>query len=242
MVWAGGAGGFASDAAAMTRETALLGEILRFMEVLWEAAPGAARAAHAMSSAGGLFEGVTQVGADTPPAPRRAYGEGKLAQEEMLGALDPSVDARLYRPSSVYGFAGSARVGLVTALIGDALSGRTTRIVGNPSTLRDYVAAGDIGRFVAARLRAPGPRPARPYLLARGRSASMVEVIGHVEAALGLRLRLRYDPRPSNALDMSFRPSALPPGWAQRDLRTGVALTAMRMREHRAGLADPAHA
>ena len=71
------------------------------------------------------------------------------------------------------------------------------------------------------------------YLLAQGRPAAMSEVIARVEHVLNVRLSLQFDPAPGNARNMSFRPSALPEGWRQIDLATGIALVAQRLRlEH----------
>ncbi len=232
VVWTGGRSGFGSSVSEMDEEAALLQEVLDLADALRRAAPEATHAIHLASSAGGLFEGQRFCDARTEPAPMRPYGEGKLRQEEMTLARGAEAGVHVYRPSSVYGPPRSGRVGLVTALIGNALRGATTRIVGSASTLRDYVHADDVGRFIAGRVMAgQGPDPDRsPFLLARGRSATMTEVIAHVEGALDARLRLQFAAMPENARDMSFRPSALPAGWPQIDLATGIARIAGEMR------------
>jgi UDP-glucose 4-epimerase len=216
----------------MARETGLLAEVLDLSGALRTRAPDARHAVHLLSSAGGLFEGQTFCDAASLPAPLRPYGAGKLRQEALARALAPGTRVEIYRPSSVYGVSRSGRVGLVTALIGNALRGATTRIVGHAGTLRDYVHAEDVGRFLAARVAAAeAPGPPAIHLLARGRPAAMTEVIAHVERALDARLRLQFDPAPGNARDMSFRPSALPAGWSQVDLGTGIAQVARRLRQ-----------
>ena len=219
----------------MAREASLLEEVLDLAEMAGRRAPRARRAVHLVSSAGGLFEGQLFCDAESAPAPLRPYGEGKLRQEALARACGGAARVHVYRPSSVYGASPSGRVGLVTALIGDALRGRTTRIVGRPDTLRDYVHAGDVGRFIARAVMGAEPGAGcETHLLAQGRPAAMSEVIAHVERVLGLCPSLRFDPAPGNARHMSFRRSALPAGWRQVDLATGIALVAHQLRQDHA--------
>lgn len=229
VVWAGGVNGFGSSDADMAVETGLFSEVLEFFFALGQAIPQARRGVHMLSSAGGLFEGKRLCDAQTEPDPQRPYGHAKLEQEQLTRARAGEAACHIYRPSSVYGYANSARTGLITALISNALKGRTSQIFGKADTLRDYVFAGDIGRFVAQKLLEPSETGEATYLLAKGRPATMYEVISTVEQIMQTRLLLQFDPRPSNALDICFLPSALPRGWAQRDLATGIADVAMRL-------------
>ena len=62
----------------------------------------------------------------------------------------PHTQRLIYRPSSVYGFAGpGTRFGLVAALIHNSIRHRTSRIFGNPHTIRDYVLNADVGNSSA---------------------------------------------------------------------------------------------
>lgn len=239
VVWTGGRSGFGSGPEDMARETSLVEEVLDLADATRGRAPASRHAIHLMSSAGGLFEGQTFCDARSTPAPRRPYGEGKLNQECLARARGGEARIHVFRPSSVYGVSPSGRVGLITALIGNALRGATTKIMGRPSTLRDYVHAGDVGRFVARKVMntgagADGATGCGTYLLAQGRPAAMSEVIARVEHVLNLRLGLQFDPDPGNARNMSFRSSALPDGWRQIDLATGIALVAQRLRQDHA--------
>jgi nucleoside-diphosphate-sugar epimerase len=232
VIWAGGRSGFGSTVEDMATETALVAEVLDLAWRLRDAHPDATLDIHLLSSAGGLFEGMTHCDLDTPPRALRPYGEGKLAQEALLHVADGAARRRIYRPSSVYGYWPGARFGLISALVGNALAGRVTRIVGNLGTVRDYVLAEDIGRFIAGRIQsAAGPAEAT-HLLANGRPTSMFEAIALVERVMNARLLLQFDPHPSNALNMSFLPSALPVGWCPTALPVGVDLVAARMRRH----------
>ncbi|WP_347268290.1 NAD-dependent epimerase/dehydratase family protein [Paracoccus sp. (in: a-proteobacteria)] len=221
LVWAGGSSGFASSLPEMRQETALLAELLHMAQALRR---DRRVDVHMLSSAGGLFEGQTHCGRDSRPAPLRPYGQGKLMQEELLRRAVGLDRRHVYRPSSVYGITRSKRVGLVAALIANALQGRMTRIFGNPNTLRDYVLADDIGQFMARRIMDPDPGPdTGPLLLASGRPASVFEVIERIHERLDRPLMLQFDPHPSNSQDMSFLPSALPTDWRATALGSGIA-------------------
>jgi nucleoside-diphosphate-sugar epimerase len=230
LIWAGGRSGFGSSVDDMQTEEAIFAQILAFGATLEARAPDAAHGFHMISSAGGLFEGVSHCGADTPPRPLRPYGSGKLRQEALVHASGGKALRRIYRPSSVYGFRPGGRLGLVTALASNALTGRTTRIVGSPHTIRDYVSTEDIGHFVAQEALRRSPGADLTFLLASGRPAAMCEMIALVEQAVQARTLLQYDPNPSNALNMSFRPSALPRRWRPTALETGIRRTVSQVR------------
>jgi UDP-glucose 4-epimerase len=230
IIWAGGRSGFGSSVDDMRAEEAIFAQILAFGGALEAAAPDAVHGFHMISSAGGLFEGVSHCGADTAARALRPYGAGKLRQEALVHASGGKALRRIYRPSSVYGFRPGGRLGLVTALASNALTGRTTRIVGSPHTIRDYVSAEDIGRFVAHETLRPSPGADLTFLLASGRPAAMCEMIALVEQAVQARTLLQYDPSPSNALNMSFRPSALPRRWRPTALETGIRRTVSQVR------------
>ncbi|MEO1362186.1 MAG: NAD-dependent epimerase/dehydratase family protein [Pseudomonadota bacterium] len=230
VIWAAGRGGFASDSAQMQVETDLFSEVLDLARTLEARFSDAEHGQHLFSSAGGLFEGQNFISATSQPNPLRPYGEGKLAQEALLQAGGGHTRSRIYRPSSVYGASPGARLGLIGTLIVNGLAGRTTSIFGRPDTLRDYVFADDIGRFVQHQISAPEPEPAKTFLLASGRPSPMFEIIARVEDILQSPLLLRYDTSPTNALHMSFRPATQPSGWRQTAQETGIRLTEQRLR------------
>lgn len=152
-------------------------------------------------------------------------------QEQALAGAGMLDRRYVYRPSSVYGTTRTKRVGLVTALVSNGLSGRTTRISGNPNTLRDYVLADDIGHYIARQIAHPANAPTmQTLLLARGRSASVFEVIERVRERVERPLLLQFDPHPSNTRDMSFLPSALPRDWQATSLVAGISRVATMAR------------
>lgn len=236
VVWAAGRSGFGSNKADMERETALLSEILALAQQVGSKLRATSLSLHLFSSAGGLFEGQRFVGAKAEAAPMRPYGTGKARQEEILRTTDGFTQRFIYRPSSVYGYSAAARMGLIGTLIANGLLGRTSTIFGRPQTVRDYVFADDIGRFIAQQITAPAGASAKQdkatttFLLASGRPSTMFEIIERVEAVLGGTLLLQYDTSPYNALDMSYRPSGLDPHWNSTALDTGIRVTEQRLR------------
>lgn len=226
VVWTAGQNGFGADDDEMARETAILAELIAMAQALRQ--PGRRVDFHLLSSAGGLFEGQTHCSGHSQPQPLRPYGAGKLAQEQALARAGGLDRRHVYRPSSVYGVTRSRRVGLVTALISNAMQGRTTRISGNPNTLRDYVLADDIGHYLARRIVQPDAGDDREtglatFLLASGRSASVFEVIERIRERIERPLLLQFDPHPANSHDMSFLPSALPADWQPTPLTSGIS-------------------
>lgn len=221
VVWTGGQSGFGSTDADMERESVIVGELIDFANSLRR---DRRVDFHLMSSAGGLFENQTHCSDRSRPDPLRPYGFGKLRQEARLTDATALNRRHIYRPSTVYGASRSKRMGLVTALIANAMQGRTTRIFGNPNTLRDYVLADDIGHYVARKIvDADASSEVQTLPLASGRSASVFEVIERIRERVERPVLLQFDPHPSNAGDMSFLPSALPPDWQPTSLASGIS-------------------
>ena len=230
-VWAAGISGFGSTDEDLEVETSLLAEILDFVAGLRDRFQNADQEFHLISSAGGLFEGIVQCGADATPNPLRPYGVGKLRQEALVRErVDEQTRRRIYRLNSVHGYAPNGRIGLITALINNGLQGKTTKIFGGLNTLRDYVWSDDIARFVSDCIHMPSPALEEIYLMANGRPVSMYEMITIVEEAIQAQLYLQIDPHPSNSSDMSYLRSALPAGWSPTSLLTGVSSVARSIR------------
>jgi UDP-glucose 4-epimerase len=233
LVWAAGRSGMGSDDAFMRTETNLVAEVLDLAGRLADSV-GTVHV-HLVSSAGGLFDGTCHVGTDSVPNPTRPYGVWKLKQEALLAdaaARTPGLRVHVYRPSTVYGFRPGARRGLIPVLVMNGLAGRTSVIAGRADTIRDYVAADDVGRFIAGRILSEAEPTGQPMLLASGRPAPIGEIVAETEQVLGLRLLLRYEPHPSNGGNMSFRRSAIPAELAPVDIRSGIRRVAQTVRTH----------
>lgn len=218
VVWSGGINGFGASRQEMDQEAEIVTELIDWVQ---ELQPRRNVDFHLISSAGGLFEGQTHCSASTTPNPLRPYGESKLKQEQRLLAAEIG-RRHIYRPSSVYGVGHSKRLGLATMLASNALTGKTTRIFGNPNTLRDYVLSDDIGRFMAKRIVEPNGTD-DIVTMASGRPASVHEMVELVRARVTQPVMLQYDPHPSNAQSMSFLPSSLPADWRPTALASGIA-------------------
>ena len=228
IVWSAGRAGFGATQDELAAEEEPFLDILALADRLVGIAPKTRHGFHFMSSAGGLFEGCRLVDATTEPSPRRHYGIAKVRQEALVQAMRPEIASFIYRPSSTYGLSdGTARLSLINVLIANALRKRVSHLFGDQTTLRDYIQAGDIGSFVAGRLVGHAPNPGT-FLLASGQATALQAIVHLVEAALGTRLLLRIDPRPSNAEHMSFRPAALAPGFVATDLAAGIRQIAQR--------------
>jgi UDP-glucose 4-epimerase len=227
IVWSAGRAGFASSTADLMSEQHAFAEVLDIGRRLHDFTESTSF--HLLSSAGGLFEGQRHIDAACTPAPLRPYGVAKLEQEERLGALSDRMAIVVYRPTSVYGYAGAqARRGFVAALVQNAIRNETTRIFGGSDTIRDYVFVDDVGSFIAEQLVTPRPEM-RKCLLASGKPTAMLELTAIVENTLQRKLYFQYEAEPSNALSVSVRPSSLPKGWRPTPLAIGIYRTAARI-------------
>jgi UDP-glucose 4-epimerase len=229
-IWAAGRSGFSADDADVDHELAAYADVIAFALRAGQLADPTSRRFHLISSAGGLFEGQRYVDHQSQPSPHRPYGLGKLAQERRLQDVSDRLPSFIYRPSSVFGYAAGGRIGLIAALIRDALHRRTSTIFGDWNTIRDYVFADDIGRYVGEivvdRLQLP-----EIHLLASGKPASIGEVVSRVERSLQRRISVRFRPSTVNSSHNSFRPSALPSGWRPTPFETAVHATCLRVME-----------
>ena len=229
VIWAAGRSGFGSEEREMADELTALNRVVRFTKRIGKSGVSESRTFIHLSSAGGLFEGQVACGTETVPQPLRVYGYGKLSQEQIIRADTELGHRIILRPSSVYGYVRGARRGIVATLIASSAQHSTSTIFGSLSTLRDYIYAPDIGRFVAKRLLKLSPFEydvsVETCLLASARPASLFEIVRLVEAGLGRGLEIRIDPRPENARNNTFLQSALPADFQPTSLHEGVALT-----------------
>ena len=227
IVWSAGTGGFSSPASTFVEENQAFLQVIDLAQLLHRALPEARHSFHLISSAGGLFEGCTLIGASTLPRPVRPYGHAKLEQENQLRMLPNAIRKFIYRPTSVYGYVPSGRTGLVSALVSDSMHRRTTRIFGNPNTIRDYISSDDIGRFVAGNIlvvATPGV-----YLLGSGKPTTVLEIIRNVEGRMQRPIYVQFDTKPANAQNMSVQTASLPAGLRCSPLIYGIYQTADRV-------------
>jgi hypothetical protein len=224
VLWSAGRAGFGSTESDAAPELNSFAAVADCVQRIAAKFPGLRVTFHHISSAGGLFEGQRRIVRGSIPSIRRPYGKLKLGQEAILEGMEHVVK-RVYRLTSIIGPAtGPHRRGLVGKLIDDGIHHRTTCLVGQPSTLRDYVWHSDIGRYVAECILDNKCADAScTHVLASAKPSSIFEVIDVIESLFGRRLYTRTSPVLSNDADTTVSHEVLPPDWCATDLFTCVS-------------------
>ena len=225
VVWSAGIAAFHSTQDELSRENIPFMDTVGFVPMLKKVLDSARLDFHYISSAGGLFEGQRVVNNESIPAPVRPYGRLKLAQEQVLRNSFGKNELAFYRPSSVYGpMVQKSQQGLINNLVSDGRNRRVTVLDANVMALRDYVFLGDIGNFVAKRIRFgnTGVDGSPVHFLVSSRCSSIFEVVRKIERTLKLNLQYRYDESFGNSSNITFSDSVLPPGWSPSTLDVGI--------------------
>lgn len=128
--------------------------------------------------------------------PASFYGASKLAIEAQMNTWQTlhGVETINLRIFSVYG--PGLRPDCVPHLIASAiLEGRTFNIFGNGSSIRDYVAVGDVVSAFDAALNAQwGSDFPLALNIGSGRGTSLMELIGMLETGLQKKLKIEFKP------------------------------------------------
>ena len=130
-----------------------------------------------------------------------------------------------YRPSSVYGpMVQKSQQGLINNLVSNGRNRRVTILDAHVMALRDYVFSGDIGNFVAKRIRSGNAEAdgSPVNYLVSSRCSSIFEVVQKIERTLKLNLQFRYDESFGNHSNITFSDSVLAPGWSPSTLDVGI--------------------
>lgn len=221
ILWSAGKGGFGMSESDASSELKSYSDVIKLAHVLNNIFIRTPICFHLVSSAGGLFEGQRNVVNNSIPQLKRSYAYLKMAQENLLTSCD-SLIANIYRPSSVFGFAGvGRRLGLIPTLLLNGVNNRCSIIYGNPDTLRDYVYANDVGYFIANQILS-GSLFTQTYILASGKPTSLHEVSIRVQHYLNKKIFLRYIRSDDNVADNTFKQSTYPEFWNPIDIETGV--------------------
>jgi hypothetical protein len=227
-VWSAGKGGFGMEQSDTLQELASFSEVAEMAIALSRENPSCLVRFHLISSAGGLFEGQRNVNNSSLPSPKRPYAFLKLAQEKMLDDCGQLVRF-IYRPTSVYGFAGlNRRMGLIPTLLLNGSKNKVSTIFGAPETLRDYVWADDVGAFMAEMI-ASKPTAPGSFLLASGKPSTLYEIFSHIEQILNKKLFFHYVKRGDNVEHNTFSMKTQPFGWHPMDLETSMRKTYQAM-------------
>ena len=177
---------------------------------------------HLLSSIGGLFPDGNLVSTGTTPSPMQPYGHLKLFEEKILSRYNSTITSFVYRLSSVYGFVKPLqRKGLIQTFIENSVLNRTTLIFGSTHTLRDFVWAPDVARFVVRSIE-HGQPPDGPILLASGKSETIENIKRLIEFALRRKLYSQYAYKTTNYTDICVSADALPDGWTPSYVTTNI--------------------
>jgi len=221
-IWAAGKAGFFATYSQITEEKKFFQIFLNAIEEIFTKIKRENARLHLISSAGGLFEGKRFVNHDTVPHPRRHYGKIKLQQEALAQKHFGLTRLHIYRLSSVYGYIRPRwRNNLISVLIRNVFTHRTTAFYGNLNTLRDYVFAEDIAKYIANEILEKSHTHSSISLLASGRPASIYEIQRMVERATSRRAYIHYT-GDENSEHVTFMPSALPSNWRVSELESNI--------------------
>jgi UDP-glucose 4-epimerase len=221
LVWCAGKAGFFSSDEDLAAEYELFTGVVSALKSVY----GSRLGVTLLSSAGGIYEGATVVCGLEDVAVERPYGSWKLRQEQWLA--EEGVAARVYRVSSAYGdIEAGQRAGLINRLLECALSGAVAEVFASPSTLRDYVFANDVGRYIGNAV--VEQRERATYLLATGRPVSVDGLIKMVSAISHRRVRVQYRAQQENQSDIVFQRHLIPADFTVSTLEEVVRLLARR--------------
>ncbi|MBK7984877.1 MAG: hypothetical protein IPK09_14855 [Candidatus Competibacteraceae bacterium] len=222
-IWSAGVSAFSAKSEELHKELISFKNTIDFFEAIRTIFNKANFSFHLISSAGGLFEGQCNVNENNTPNPLRPYGLFKLEQENFLISKDLDSKVFIYRPSSVYGYSdlASSRLGLINVLIQHAVRYKVSTIYAAMHTLRDYVLVNDIGRFIANNISSPSLSH-KIFVLATGRSSTILEIIRKIETIVGRKLYIRYIANDVNSANNSYSYKILPDGFNPTDIDTGI--------------------
>jgi len=228
--WCAGRAGFAASESQTSAEYDSFCSALAWCEHLL---PRRRIEFHMTSSAGGLHEGQVLVRDRTRITTDRPYTRLKVAQERALAA-SPLPSRYIYRPSSVYGVPRAGqRLGFLPTMIKNALSHRPTVIFATASTQRDFVAASDVGSFMALE-REPTERGLEtPLYLVQGCPMSLWTLQLTLERHLQRRVLVTFTTSKDNFASTTFSPQLRPKGFRPATLECHLARMVAAVQGHR---------
>ena len=233
VIWAAGSSNFSSDNVETKYELSIFSSCIKETSNLVITQLSEPVSFHLASSIGGLFEGQYCVSLNSTPNPIRPYGHLKLSEENLLSCHNDTIFGYVYRLSSVYGFVRPLqRKGLISTLIENAMMGRVTVISGSMCTLRDFVWAPDVARFIVRRIEEKQPS-VEPVLLASGKSETVENVKRLVEASLRRKVFSRYLYSPTNDASICVSKSELPDVWIPSYVISNIRRIVASYRYHR---------
>ncbi len=222
LLWSAGRAGFFSSEKELSAETAAFEQILNFVDQLSIEHRMINLSFHLVSSAGGLFEGQTNVGMTTSPQPLRPYGWSKLKQEKLLAEWSTVAAKYCYRPSSIYGLPyGGQRIGLIPTLLQHGMQRQVVNFFGDMDTIRDYVAVEDVARFISSKILNKAARSDGIFTLASAQPTTLYQLKKIAERCIQRKVYARFNISPNNTANNSFLASALPSDWQAMPVEIG---------------------
>lgn len=210
---------------------------LRFAALLARVARDPRPPVVVLTSSGGTVYDPDAAGPCRETDPTRAagrYGQAKVALEELLRGYAGAVPAVILRLSNVYGPGQRTGKGLgvLAYWLQAAATGAQLRLIGEPSTTRDFVHVDDVVECMRRlAVQAPPIPSGSPLVLniASGVSTSLANLLATVQRVVGRQLPVIHLPartvdRRESALDVRCAAEVL--GWrARTTLRSGIATT-----------------
>jgi nucleoside-diphosphate-sugar epimerase len=226
VLWSAGKGGFGMTESDVSMELRSFVDMLDIAQLLQSTFSSSQIRVHLISSAGGLYEGQRNVGVDSVPDLKRPYAKLKIQQENLLSSFTELIKF-IYRPSSVYGYAGIySRLGLIPTLLLNGAKNQGSVIFGSPDTLRDYVWVNDVSNFVAKNILS-SEAVSQSYILASGKPTSLLEISVRVQHFLNKKIFLRFVKEGVNSAHNTFSPNTYPHSWNPMDIETGIRKTGL---------------
>lgn len=184
-----------------------------------------------MSSAGGLFEGQTLIDNSTRPNVKRAYGRLKLEEENIILKHPYAFEKNIFRISSVYSISVfDKRKGLMLVLMQNGLKHKVTSIIGQESTIRDYVLDEDIADYLI-HLIYENSNPGAINFLVSSKPSSIFEIRKQIEKILQKRIYINYSLKKSNAANMSYENAVVAKGFKPTNFRTNLKMLYLNLRK-----------
>lgn len=206
IIWSAGEAGFSANQQSCDLELSVFMTMIRSISAMSDSI-GIPRYFYLFSSAGGLYEGQYVRSPSEIPKPNRPYGYLKLQQEALVRQeLKMFEKVFMLRPGSVYSHRlFSKRLGLIGVFLLNGIMNKVTWINGRENTLRDYILAEDISKFLLKLIFEKFETDEIIFLVS-GRPMSIFSIRKQVEETLNKPLFLQYV-QSENAENISYHSS-----------------------------------
>lgn len=147
-----------------------------------------------------------RVSEDAPLRPQSPYAAEKASMEQLARAYSASLGLEVVglRFFNVYGprqDPNSPYSGVIAAFLARLVAGRIPEVHGDGSQTRDFVSVRDV--VDACILASHAATPGEAYNVGTGRPTSVIELLRHLQTALGTTDEVRFGPRRPGDLDAS---------------------------------------